>query len=529
MVSEPQLDAHNIQGNILAGFKKDNQILVGLEILDVEQCKTWLSQLAPYVASLHEVLAFNRLFKAMVAKSGDKGAIQATWVNIAFSYAGVAKLASAAEADLLPDSSFRAGLLVNSEALGDPTDPTSAYHRTNWKVGAPGNVPDILLIVASDVADLATTTAQARIGTQSSSGCRVIYQEVGQTRQDERGHEHFGFKDCISQPAVRGTVSMAKGDYLSPRLISRPTSIAEQQSQPGRPLIMPGVFVLGYETQSLKDGTPLPAPALAAPWHKNGSFLVFRRLRQDVAAFRGFLASAQTQLSAQIPGITEARIGATFVGRWPDGSPLVRAPDGPNSAMATDMSANAFQYANPMPRTTLKPHATADASPSAGADPLGLVCPHWAHVRKVNPRDDSTNLGDGFDTLSRRMIRRGIPYGPSLPDGAPDDGVDRGLLFLAYQVSIAGAFEKITQDWTNQRANPQPDGYDPIIGQSDEAGRRRTVSIRRSTGLDVPLEIDTEWVFPTGGGYFFAPSIDALTTVLAAQSPKTAATPLAGH
>ncbi len=95
-----------------------------------------------------------------------------------------------------------------------------------------------------------------------------------------------------------------------------------------------------------------------------------------------------------------------------------------------------------------------DTFPHAPADAFGIVCPHAGHIRKVNPRDQVSNKGDQFDTLTRRILRRGIPYGlplPLRPDGQPpaDDGVDRGLHFLCYQTSITEQFETLQRDWAN--------------------------------------------------------------------------------
>ena len=107
MLQEPLLEVHNIQGNILAGFNKDYQILVGLVITDVPDNKRWLALLKDHIATVSEVLHFNRLFKALKNKRGqDPKTLCAAWLNIAFSHPGISKLMSAAQADLLPDPAF---------------------------------------------------------------------------------------------------------------------------------------------------------------------------------------------------------------------------------------------------------------------------------------------------------------------------------------------------------------------------------------------------------------------------------------
>src|SRR2546428_7221840 len=152
--AEEVLDIRNIQGNILAGFNKDHQALLFLKITDAAKARRWLQFIAPSIATMDEVLSFNRLFKAMRARrAGEPCGLVATWLNIAFSRDGIAALTSSAEADKFADEAFQAGLPARSPLLGDPTAADAPGSPENWKVGKIGAIPDIVLIVASDDVD----------------------------------------------------------------------------------------------------------------------------------------------------------------------------------------------------------------------------------------------------------------------------------------------------------------------------------------------------------------------------------------
>ena len=134
-------------------------------------------------------------------------------------------------------------------------------------------------------------------------------------------------------------------------------------------------------------------------------------------------------------------------------------------------------------------------------------------------------------------------------------GFDRGLHFISYQTSIVDQFEFITRCWVNNKnfkenfvanvkqcpsavktiseALPDPKkhckqggGFDPIIGQNDAANEKRvrefTIALTKNANGDREVrQISTagveegrrDWVIPTGGGYFFSPSIEALETL----------------
>src|SRR6266545_8402787 len=105
---EPLLAMDNIQGNGVAGFSKDFQTLLFLKIVDIPHFKHWLKSITPVIATAAEVLAFNRLFKAIRSRRGESHTVQATWINIAFSYHALTRLTD--DATAFTDQAFKQGL-----------------------------------------------------------------------------------------------------------------------------------------------------------------------------------------------------------------------------------------------------------------------------------------------------------------------------------------------------------------------------------------------------------------------------------
>ena len=576
--NEPVLNVDDIQGNILAGFNKDFQLLLCLRIDDAKGFRGWLASQVPYIASTAEVLAFNRLYKAIrrrrrgvrdVDGTGSRtepDAVTATWVNIAFSHAGLRKLIDGTDLSKeqdFADAAFREGLAKRSPLLGDPVGEGVEGNPENWPVGGPGNEADVILIVASDNrADLAAEVVRIMATLQKVAGAWTDLfpglpknldeiataltrggdgsPEIGANLTGTlAGHEHFGFLDGVSQPGLRGRISTHPRDVLTPR--QNPND--RDQGKPGQDLLWPGEFVFGYPGQSADPEGSVADPSrltTAGPrWATNGSFLVFRRLRQDVFAFDEFLrdTAGKQQMAPEA-------LGARLVGRWPSGAPVVRSPDADNVDLGdTDCANNHFEFNEkgaPIPPAGVENRfdCTDVRFPPAMEDPDGAVCPFAAHVRKVYPRDDEskdTSKGPAgqcadvraklneVETQTHRVLRRGIPFGPQvartevgLLDATTDDGKVRGLYFLAYQTSIERQFEFVTRCWVNNPDFKEPGaGHDPIIGQNGAPGqgrlRRFRVSVR--DGKEVKqheLMTDRQWVIPAGGGYFFAPSISAL-------------------
>src|SRR5579883_467282 len=321
---EPVLRVNNIQGNILGGFNKDYQTLLFLEIENPEAFKRWLKIQIPFIATVSEVLAFNRLFKFTRKRRGLEGAVKSTWVNIAFSFEGLKKLTN--DADAFIDTSFKAGLTARAKDLNDPVDQQG--NPIGWVVGGPDNGKvDVVFIVASDErADMLAEVARIlesvvgfrdEKGNPLNSGARITFMEEGANLPPPlAGGEHFGNQDGISQPGIRGRVSDDPNDFLTPR--QNPEN--RNQGKPGQDLLWPGEFVFGYvgqdeKAQTLEDSKGDVVSA-GPSWAEDGSFLVFRRLRQDVFKFHQFLNETATDLN------TNARkVSAKLVGRWSSGAP----------------------------------------------------------------------------------------------------------------------------------------------------------------------------------------------------------------
>ncbi|HEX8734539.1 MAG TPA: Dyp-type peroxidase [Pyrinomonadaceae bacterium] len=509
----------DVQGNIFPGFNKDYQHFLFYRIENKQAAKKWLQWIAPLISSMDEVLAFNRMYRTLRYRLGTKEVpIKATWVNIAFSCAGVAKLTSEEDCREFGEESFRQGLAARSAYLGDPTKKTAAGNKHKWVIGSPDKEADILVIAASDHPKLLAEMV-ALIKTEADR-CKLnlLFQQAGETLPDKlKGHEHFGFKDGVSQPGVRGRVSEIPDDYLTPRYIQPTDERSRLFARPGQLLVHPGEFVLGMPRQdrenlykSVDDTSKFPK------WAKHGSYLVCRRLRQDVKAFYEFVVTTAAEL-----GLPPQQFAAMLVGRHPSGAPVMRTPasDIPDLG-ADDLANNNFLFDDDTPASNLIPIPgyPGDNFPPGKEDLRGLVCPHFSHVRKINPRDSATDLGKVSDSLTRTIMRRGIPFGPPVA-GVKNPSAslwkkERGLMFICYQSSIEDQFEFLTRRWANSKTQPNIGGHDPIIGQEGSQGSRERFIDVPQDGSTKRVSIDTEFVIPTGGGYFFAPPISAIADVL---------------
>jgi len=243
---------------------------------------------------------------------------------------------------------------------------------------------------------------------------------------------------------------------------------------------------------------------------------VFRRLRQDVAGFRRFVAGA-----AADQGVSTERLGAKLVGRYASGAPLERTEDAPEDFDPTKADPS---RKNP---GILDPKKINNFE-FAGDDADGRLVPRAAHIRKAYPRDERTPTGGEADTQTHRILRRGIPYGESFRAGAPSASAagadaDRGLLFLGYQASLERQFEFVISQWFNKPDHPERgDGHDPILSQST-----RTKQFTLPGGSPVHLTMQ-RFVFTTGGAYLFQPSITALRRLSrASAAPALAPSPRA--
>jgi Dyp-type peroxidase family len=541
---EPVLDGDQIQGNVIPGFMKPYMAVAALTIDDVAKAKAWCADVAPTVTTLarsmesrvkvreHRGLGPERI-ERLGAIPDD---VDDAFMNVAFSRGALSKLLAngsyAGDVGEFADEGFQAGLAARSSLLGDPTDPTAEGNPANWVFGGPGKEADVLLVFAADRGEECTRLLAEVRDHATASGLSVVYEEQAK-KLDDIGHEHFGFQDGVSQPGVRGRLSTDPDTFVTPRTID-PADVPDAwlYGLPGQYLLWPGEFVFGYPKSA---GDPLIPGQVNRPgpsWSRNGSYLVFRRLRQDVPVFWRFVTAYAENLATQpaFEGISPDWLAARIVGRWPSGAPVSRLPDGDDVELGVDRLANNnFGFAAPAASVPLAGGGESNTWPEAAADPVGLTCPMAAHIRKVNSRETPNDMGGRRASFNRRILRRALSYGEQLPDplGPDPSNGDRGLLFVCYQASIQDQFEFLNTSWMGSPTNPRsPSGFDLLIGQNGApgAGRIRSAVV---FGKDptAPATLSTaqppfgasgvDFVIPTGGGYFFSPSIDALSNVLA--------------
>ncbi|SDZ98622.1 Dyp-type peroxidase [Rubrimonas cliftonensis] len=322
--------------------------------------------------------------------------------------------------------------------------------------------------------------------------------------------EHFGFTDGIGDPVFKGQTSEAvertrvvgRGKWMDPKTGWEPLATGE--------------FLLGHadEAQELP-----PAPR---PWgfSRNGAFMVWRKLHQNVASWESVWAGEAARY-ARIFGVSEDEAKVTLkskaVGRWPDGVPLARAGD--HAAWLAERARLGFDDPDPTTAAQNVARWLGGTEPSDfryAADMAGYDCPNTAHLRRVNTRDylDPLNAPSGGNPNAtsqlnkrRRILRRGLPYGAE----GGDDHTEQGVVFMAICASLQRQFEFIQQQWINYGLDFNA-GNDacPVLGDHS-VHRRFTIAARPGSGAR-PYIVDSlrTFVEARGGDYFFLPSLTAL-------------------
>ena len=522
----------NIQGNILGGFSQNHQAFLFVQIPDAESGKDWVQDVVDDRATSTEVLQQKEEFRRRQAAASPGqtdadilGDATATFVNLAFTWGGLQAL-GVSDDDLatFPDD-FRQGMRARASIIGavDDSAPENwipPFHED------PDSQVHAILIVAADLADDRDAKVAELIEQLDDHGIVLLSRQDGDVREDDPGHEHFGFDDGVSQPGVRD-------DRVTP-----PDSNDPNLGLPGQDRLWPGEFVLGYPRQADgEDGpdrgavdTPGPVVHSGPEWTDDGSYLVYFRLRQDVKGFRTFLTDQAASLQ-----ISEDVMGAKLVGRYKSGCPLEvthfeagsfdtthgdpSEKDPKDPSLLTPEKINDFDYHDDETGT--------NPDRKGANDDDGHRVPRAAHIRKVYPRNELPVPGEA-EAERRRILRRGIAFGQSFDPYAPDEDFDplnpgdnptgangdRGLQFVSYQTSLADKFEFLLRAWVNNSQFPQSgDGQDLII--SFTAQRDANGNEFRPFRLPLPdgthdIAAPHRWVFITGGEYFFQPSISAL-------------------
>ena len=413
-----------------------------------------------------------------VHQEGAPAADGEVYVNIAFTASGLANLGVPDDALRAFPQEFREGMEARAGLLGDVGDA----HPRRWNL-PPRNWPappagaklppiemcdvDVVvqLRVASDYRgheivgdDDHPLAAKVReLAAQAEPGLELLsVQSMRRASMDVMpggvGRDHFGFVDGLSQPHIR------------------PGAPAEDKDNVAR-----GELLRGY-CNDRKDPPQAPCDYL-----DNGTFMVVRKLSQNVKGLRALLDEQVAKLQPKFPNMCPETLRAELMGKM-----MGRRPNGDPLLPGTSAASNAFDYAS---------------------DPRGEKCPYQSHIRRTNPREPA------HGRPSPRILRRGLSYGPSFGD---DPDAERGVMFLAYNASIAEQFEVI-QNWIsggNSTGVASCQG-DPLMGVARD-GDPRTYRFRMD-GEMIRIDLPEPLVRLQWGLYLFVPSLEALKTI--AEAP----------
>jgi Dyp-type peroxidase family len=520
------LDLHDIQGNILkaygrSGYPKGRYVF--FHVHNAEEGRRFVQRLLPSVTTSAPW--------APGAAAGRPAKPSAT-TNVAFTYHGLRELGVPRDSlQSFPDE-FAMGMKARRDILGDDGASAPSFWDPIWQnaevhifVWISGTTSEAVAQKYEEIVNL--LDARSKAGVEQVRGHRgpeggndLPYQDASALLDADgqlTSREHFGYTDGISNPFFKGVSS----HEATVRGGGKVTVHAPDTREGWEPLEA-GEFLLGYKDEA-SECPEAPTPTLLA---RNGTFMVYRKLHQNVGSFDAYL----DRVGKEFPGGKEA-LAAKFAGRWRNGAPVTTFP--------TEAEANQFaaQWQKAKADVLSAPEGALRDTAKArfaelnlrftafdySSDLEGGRCPVGAHCRRANPRgalefgQSGAFATPGAVSNRRRILRRGLPYGQSRASRV-DQG-DHGIIFMALNASIRRQFEFIQQQWMNygndfKLANDK----DPLTGNHGTAGGapdgRMIVGTEPNDPAppffcsQLPRFIETR-----GGDYFFVPSLTALRLI----------------
>jgi Dyp-type peroxidase family len=421
-----------LQPNIIHPHVRSHLRLLALRVQAPAEARHVLAEVARGMKSAAQQHDELRAYRA-------SGAAGTAFVSIGLSAGGYERL-GIERAHRPRSEAFDAGL--QHRDLGDPAPST-------WEPAYRDGI-DVLVVVGSHHDEVTDRKVREVLGAFAGS-LEVVADETGCSLTNSRGDgiEHFGYVDGRSQPL-----------FIDEEL--------EAERRTGDGLVRWNPLVPLSHVLVADPGVP-------GDHHAFGSYLVYRKLEQNVQAFK-----RQEQRLAEELGLVgddAERAGALLIGRFEDGTPLTLAANEGMPPIPND-----FTY----------------------DDDPGTRCPLGAHIRVVNARV--------ADPADRTVIaRRGQGYGVRGDDpedgdiaSKPSGGV--GLLFMAVVAGLERQFESL------QRAANGDDGGPPdaVMGQRRDGAGRGQLDL--STGWNDPcarrVRVSVDPVVTLRGGeYCFLPSL----------------------
>lgn len=415
------VDRSDVQTNVLRGIASRYAVHIGLGFGSAAGARALLSELL----------------------SGSHGAPRissdATWpddigrpaygLTLGLSYAGLVKLGISLNDQAAFTTSHRAFFRgPDKRDVAIKAGDTGSSQPAHWQLGGAYPTDMVVSIYSDDQGEL-TRQSDALSARCRANGLSVINrpwpaEALTDGPNPGQHHVHFGYVDSLSQPRLA-----IAGEPAGP-----------QDLQPSAGV---GEFLLGADYPNVFGGRS-SLGGLSAELAQNATFAALRIMEQDVAAFEALLDSA-----SEAHAVDREWLAAKLMGRWRDGTPLAQSPDWPLPEGSAPPR-NAFDYLPSIEQ------------PWVADDSDGLRCPVGAHARRMNPRSARV----AGRPHSRRLLRRGMPYGPQYVPGQPDSGQARGLVGLFLCADLDRQFEFILRQWAqgDRATSGLVAQQDPIIG-----------------------------------------------------------------